>query len=255
MIGELVLLLQGTSSLSTSLRTSVNSELTDLALGLHPLSNPAVSLHQLTPNGLAAAQAAGFLHPLIGYLNISSPASTVISTSQSPATPPPPPPPAPAPAPAPAPPATRALRASAHTCADSCAVLDILNRSTHLTKLAEALRTSQLDKIVKATSNITIFAPDNAAFESLPGEMYQELLANTTLLQSILLRHMTRGVIYSADIPTSHTTLITGAGETVNVVAGEFGDVNVTSHMATAMVTSPDIGANNGVIHVINAVL
>ena len=250
MIGELVLLLQGTSSLSTSLRTSVNSELTDLALGLHPLSNPAVSLHQLTPNGLAAAQAAGFLHPLIGYLNISSPASTVISTSQSPATPPPPPAPAPAPAPAP-----RALRASAHTCADSCAVLDILNRSTHLTKLAEALRTSQLDKIVKSTSNITIFAPDNAAFESLPSEMYQELLANTTLLQSILLRHMTRGVIYSADIPTSDTTLITGAGETVTLVAGEFGDVNVTSHMATAMVTSPDIGANNGVIHVINSVL
>ena len=244
-----MLLLQGTFSLSTSLRTSVNSELTDLALGLHPLSNPAVSLHQLTPNGLAAAQAAGFLHPLIGYLNISSPASTVISTSQSPATP------APAPAPAPAPPATRALRASAHTCADSCAVLDILNRSTHLTKLAEALRTCQLDKIVRASSNITIFAPDNAAFESLPSEMYQELLANTTLLQSILLRHMTRGVIYSADIPTSHTTLITGAGETVTVVAGEFGDVNVTSHMATAMVMSPDIGANNGVIHVINAVL
>ena len=138
-------------------------------------------------------------------------------------------------------------------CNDSCTVLDLLTQSTRLTKLTTALKSSGLDKIL-TNSNITIFAPDDTAFESLPDEMLQELLLNTTVLQSILLRHMTRGMIFAADIPASETPLITGAGEVVTVESTEAA-TTITSHMASARIITPDIRAANGVVHVIDSVI
>ena len=207
-------------------RTSVNSELTDLALGLHPLSNPAVRADLLTTNGLAAAQVAGLLHPLIGSLNITFPSTTVSPSDPSDLPP----------------------------CDANCSLLEILARSARLSKLAAALRSSQLDLLLTTDTNITIFAPDNAAFDSLPDLMFEDLLANKTVLQSILLRHITRGLITSDHIPATETPLITGAGELVMVVTTEAA-TTITSHMASASIITPDILAVNGVVHVIDSVI
>ena len=213
---------------TAQLRSSVNSELTDQALLLHPLSNPAVRPHHLTPNGLAAAQAVGFLHPLIGSLNLTLPSPSPSTTVSPPS-----------------------LLAP---CDDTCSLLELLTRSTRLSKLAAALRSSQLDILLTTSTNITIFAPDNAAFDSLPDLMFQDLLANTTVLQSILLRHLTRGLITSDLIPPTETPLITGAGELVMVVSTEAA-TTITSHMASARIITPDIRAVNGVVHIIDSVI
>ena len=212
-------------------RTSVNSELTDRALVLHPLANPAVRPHHLTTNGLAAAQAVGLLHPLLGSLNITFPSPTV-----SPSGP------------------TGPSHHDQPPCDAACSLLEILARSARLSKLAAALRSSQLDLLLTTDTNITIFAPDNAAFDSLPELMLQDLLANTTVLQSILLRHLTRGLITSDHIPTTETPLITGAGELVMVVTTEAA-TTITSHMASARIITPDIRAANGVVHIIDSVI
>ena len=209
---------------TVQLRSSVNSELTDRALVLHPLSNPAFRPHHLTPNGLAAAQAVGFLHPQLGNLNLTFPSTTASPSELLP------------------------------PCDATCSLLEILTRSARLSKLAAALRSSQLDILLTTNTNITIFAPDNAAFDSLPDLMFQELLANTTVLQSILLRHLTRGLITSDLIPPTETPLITGAGELVMVVTTEAA-TTITSHMASARIITPDIRAANGVVHVIDSVI
>ena len=223
MLALLTLFLQ-----TSQLRSSVNSDLTERALALHPLSNPALRPHHLTPNGIAAAQAVGLLHPLIGSLNISFPSSTeTTETTETTELPP---------------------------CDETCSVLEFLTRSARLSKLAAALRSSQLDILLASKTNVTIFAPDNAAFDSLPDLMFQDLLVNTTVLQSILLRHLTRGLITSDLIPATDTPLITGAGELVTVVTTETA-TTITSHMASAKIITPDIRAVNGVIHVIDSVI
>ena len=219
MLAVLTLFLQP----AAPLRSSVNSQLTERALELHPLSNPALRPHHLTPNGLAAAQAVGLLHPLLGSLNISFPSTTARPSELPP-------------------------------CDETCSVLEILNRSARLSKLAAALRSSELDLLLTSKTNITIFAPDNAAFDSLPDLMLENLLANTTVLQSILLRHLTRGLITSDQIPATDTPLITGAGELVTVVTTETA-TTITSHMASAKIITPDIRAVNGVVHIIDSVI
>ena len=47
----------------------------------------------------------------------------------------------------------------------------------------------------------------------------QALLSDRVALQSVLLRHVTRGALHSADFPPGPTPLVTGAGERVTVTA------------------------------------
>ena len=47
----------------------------------------------------------------------------------------------------------------------------------------------------------------------------QALLSDRVALQSVLLRHVTRGALHSGDFPPGPTPLVTGAGERVTVTA------------------------------------
>ncbi|KAI9806446.1 MAG: hypothetical protein M1833_003633 [Piccolia ochrophora] len=118
--------------------------------------------------------------------------------------------------------------------------------AANLTSLAGALTAADLVSTVDSTPDLTIFAPNNEAFQRI-GSALGDL--STEDLVSILQYHVVAGTVgYSSDL--SNTTLQTlGGGEVTITVAGESVFVN------GAKVVTPDVLVANGVVHVIDNVL
>ena len=83
--------------------------------------------------------------------------------------------------------------------------------------------------------------------------IFQALLSDKVALQSVLLRHMTRGALISKAFPPGPTPLVTGAGERVTVTAFP-NQVTITSVLAVAHIIDVDNEASNGVVHVVDSV-
>jgi uncharacterized surface protein with fasciclin (FAS1) repeats len=117
--------------------------------------------------------------------------------------------------------------------------------------LATALQAAGLVDALKGAGPYTVFAPTDAAFAKLPAGTLDNLLKpeNKDKLKDVLLYHVVSGKIMAADIKgEASPKTLEGAALAVKSNAG---GVTVNG----AKVTSADIGASNGVIHVIDAVV
>lgn len=91
--------------------------------------------------------------------------------------------------------------------------------------------------------DVTIFAPDNDAFNAIGS-----VLANLTAqdLSSVLGYHVIENTVaYSAGLTNQTVTALSGDELTIRVINGSV-------YVNAARVTVPDILISNGVVHVIN---
>ena len=117
--------------------------------------------------------------------------------------------------------------------------------------LVAAVQAAGLVDTLKGEGPFTVFAPTDDAFAALPDGTAETLLKpeNKEQLQAILTYHVLPGKVMSADIAGKTLTPQTVNGQTINVDASNGVKIN------EANVTTADIEASNGVIHVIDAVL
>jgi uncharacterized surface protein with fasciclin (FAS1) repeats len=117
--------------------------------------------------------------------------------------------------------------------------------------LAAALEAAGLVETLKGPGPFTVFAPTDAAFAKLPAGTVESLLepANKDKLTAILTYHVIPAALPAAQV-VAYDAAETVNGARVDIDAGS-GGVKVDD----ANVTSTDIMATNGVIHVIDAVL
>lgn len=116
----------------------------------------------------------------------------------------------------------------------------------NLTSVVGAIQTLNLTEAVDYSPNLTLFLPNNAAFQAIGGN-----LANLTTeeLTTILSYHIVNGtVLYSTDITNGTQLNVGGATHTLYV---EDGSVYVNN----AKVVQPNVLVANGVVHVIDRVL
>nr|WP_246116842.1 fasciclin domain-containing protein [Denitrobaculum tricleocarpae] len=117
--------------------------------------------------------------------------------------------------------------------------------------LVAAVQAADLVDTLKSKGPFTVFAPNDDAFAKLPAGTVENLLKpeNKDQLVAILTYHVVPGKIMSADI----------AGKTADVATVQGGElaVDATSGVKVndATVIAADVGASNGVIHVIDTVL
>ena len=128
-------------------------------------------------------------------------------------------------------------------------VYDIVSNSPDHTSLKTAIDACSLATTLSGSGPFTLFAPTDAAFNALPSGTLAALLNDLPLLTNILLHHVvgdsvTSGMLTNGQIVT--TLLGTDVTVTINS-SGVFID--------NAQVTVADIVADNGVVHVIDAVL
>ncbi|HET9066593.1 MAG TPA: fasciclin domain-containing protein [Gemmatimonadales bacterium] len=119
------------------------------------------------------------------------------------------------------------------------------------TTLVAALQAADLTTALQGPGPFTVFAPSDAAFAKLPAGTVEALLKDKTALAGILTYHVIPGKVMAADVIKAGVvkpTTLNGATLDIRVKDGKV-------YVNGAMVTSADIGASNGVIHVIDAVV
>jgi len=129
-------------------------------------------------------------------------------------------------------------------------ILDIVVNSADHNTLEAAVVAAGLESALSGTGPLTVFAPTDAAFAALPAGTVDALLADPTgALTQVLLYHAVAGVALSTDLVDGMMiTTIQGQDVTVTINAnGVF--------INDAQVIVADIIADNGVVHVIDAVL
>ncbi len=155
-------------------------------------------------------------------------------------------------APGQAPTATEAPATGTAPMAEGDTVVDVAASEEDFSILVEAIEAADLTEALSASGPVTVFAPTNAAFESLPEGTLDELLLpeNQDLLRQVLTYHVLQEEVAAADVTTGEVP--TAAGTPVSIqVDDATGDVMVNE----AMVVTPDIQASNGVIHAIDQVI
>jgi transforming growth factor-beta-induced protein len=118
--------------------------------------------------------------------------------------------------------------------------------------LAAALGAAELVDALKGDGPFTVFAPTDAAFAKLPSGTVEDLLKpeNKAKLQAILKYHVVSGEV-KADKVTGLKFAETLNGQRIDITTS-YGTVKLDGK---STVTATDIGASNGVIHVIDTVI
>lgn len=129
-------------------------------------------------------------------------------------------------------------------------IVDIAVGSEDFTILVAALQKAGLVEALQAEGPFTVFAPTNTAFEALLGALgitAEELLGQPQLAD-VLLYHVVSGKVMSTDLQN---------GMTAETLGGQAIAIDLTDGVKIndSKVTSADIEASNGVIHVIDSVL
>jgi transforming growth factor-beta-induced protein len=131
-------------------------------------------------------------------------------------------------------------------------IVDAAISSGDFTTLIKALQATGLDSVLSDTSaSFTVFAPTDNAFALLGQNTVDGLLADTDTLSDILTYHVISGEVDAA-------TAIGLAGTTVTMVNGDSAGLSLSGDnllVNTATVITTNIQTDNGIIHVIDAVL
>jgi uncharacterized surface protein with fasciclin (FAS1) repeats len=115
--------------------------------------------------------------------------------------------------------------------------------------LTTLLKQAGLAKTLQGTGPFTVFAPTDRAFAKVPKKTLRALAADKAKLRSVLLYHVAQGKLTAAKV-VKRTSIKTLNGQRVRVrVRGG------KLYVGSARVSTPDVAASNGVIHVINRVL
>jgi uncharacterized surface protein with fasciclin (FAS1) repeats len=122
------------------------------------------------------------------------------------------------------------------------------------TTLAGLITEADLVATLSGEGPFTVFAPTDAAFEKVPAEILATVGADADILALVLTYHVVAGEVLSSDL-TDGQVIETVAGEplTVNISGGTVTLTDLAGQTAT--VTTADVAASNGVIHVIDTVL
>lgn len=130
-------------------------------------------------------------------------------------------------------------------------IVDIAASDDQFSTLVAAVTAAGLVDTLKGDGPFTVFAPTNAAFEALPAGTVETLLKpeNKDQLVKILTYHVVPGAVTSDQLAGKRADVATVQGQTVHIDGRSGVKVN------RARVTTADIIASNGVIHVIDQVL
>lgn len=130
-------------------------------------------------------------------------------------------------------------------------IVDLAIQTEFLSTLVAAVKAGDLVGVLKGEGPFTVFAPTNDAFAKLPAGTVDTLLKpeNKAKLVAVLTYHVVAGKVYSKDLSDGMTAkTVQGASVKISLKDGK-------AMVNNATVTTADIEATNGVVHVIDTVI
>jgi uncharacterized surface protein with fasciclin (FAS1) repeats len=151
-------------------------------------------------------------------------------------------------------PADTAVTAAPPADAGRQSVADVVATSPRLRTVARLLEASGLGETLADTSTAyTLFAPSDEAFAALGDDAVAALEADPEAARAALLAHALPTRMLSVDVFPDLS--IQTMGGTELAFLDRDGGLAVRSGVTTAQVTDADLDADNGVVHIIDAVL
>jgi uncharacterized surface protein with fasciclin (FAS1) repeats len=129
-------------------------------------------------------------------------------------------------------------------------IVDTAVAAGNFTTLAAALEAAGLVETLKGEGPFTVFAPTDAAFAALPAGTVEDLLKpeNKDQLVAVLTYHVVPGKVMSTDLSEGLKAATVQGGEVTITLEGG-------PKVNGAVISTPDVAASNGVIHVIDSVI
>lgn len=147
-------------------------------------------------------------------------------------------------------PSHRSRTPTEHTVADSMTVVRVLQTDDRFSTLRAVLDSIGLDSTLAREGPYTLFAPPNSAFEALPAGTMEEWWADEPdRLRSLVRQHIAPGRV-SRDSLSSISALTMQSGDTLAVQQS-----GGTLHLGPVRIVDGDVGASNGLLHVVDRVL
>lgn len=130
--------------------------------------------------------------------------------------------------------------------------MDIISKNEKLSSLLEALKSAGLEQTLKGEGKMTVFAPNNEAFENLPTKVER---MKTEELTKLLKRHVVNDNLKTIIDITKDITALTTAGDDIVKVRKKDSKVTIEFSSSNATVVGEETFASNGVVHIIDTVL
>jgi uncharacterized surface protein with fasciclin (FAS1) repeats len=124
-----------------------------------------------------------------------------------------------------------------------------------LSTLVQAVTAANLGDTLNTTDDITVLAPANPAFEAVPADALNGLLADTAALTTVLTHHVIPGRLTPEELAGTHTTLnndevtIEGSGEDFTIA------MDGTVVGMEASVICGNVQTANATVYIIDQVL
>jgi uncharacterized surface protein with fasciclin (FAS1) repeats len=116
--------------------------------------------------------------------------------------------------------------------------------------LLAAVEAAGLTDVLKGDGPFTVFAPTDDAFAQIDSDALNALLADTDALTAVLLYHVVPGQFAAADVLASASLATANGADAAISLDGE-GNPRIDD----AIIIGIDIGASNGIVHVIDRVI
>ncbi|HEY9740050.1 MAG TPA: fasciclin domain-containing protein [Coleofasciculaceae cyanobacterium] len=129
-------------------------------------------------------------------------------------------------------------------------IVDTAVKAGSFNTLVAAVKAAGLVDTLKGAGPFTVFAPTDEAFAKLPNGTVDALLKDIPKLKKILTYHVVSGKVKAADFSLTLKSATTVEGSDVKIDAS-----NDSVKVNDATVSTPDVAADNGVIHIIDTVL
>jgi len=127
-------------------------------------------------------------------------------------------------------------------------IVDTAVKASSFNTLVAAVKAAGLVETLKGAGPFTVFAPTDAAFAKLPAGTVDGLLKDVPKLKQILTDHVVSGKVMAADVMKLKLAK-TVEGSDVKIDTTHGVKINAST------VTTLDVAADNGVIHIIDTVL
>lgn len=128
-------------------------------------------------------------------------------------------------------------------------IVDTAIAAGNFTTLVKAVQAAGLVETLKSPGPFTVFAPTDEAFAKLPAGTLESLLASPEKLKAVLTYHVVAGKVMAADVvKLKQAKTVQGSSAKVKTMGGKV-------MIDQANVVKTDIVTDNGVIHVIDAVI
>jgi transforming growth factor-beta-induced protein len=127
-------------------------------------------------------------------------------------------------------------------------IFDSLDKDSRFATLVAGLKIAELVDTLNGKGPFTILAPTDDAFDKIPREALNTLLADKEALSKVLLKHVVAGTKLSKDLSFGELKSVAGEKLSVRTKGGKV-------YIDNSVVIDADIISTNGVIHVIDGVL